>query len=183
LNDEIILIERARILRDSNAFSSLVKIHQSKIRGFLLRLCKHYDVADDLAQETFLIAFQKLESFDGSGNFSSWLFKISYNCFLQHLRKSKRNTEVMDEFIREYELLQENYDSISTVQLDLERAMSQLKPGEAAAISLCHTFGLSHGEAAEVLQSPIGTVKTNIGRGKEKLRKLLNHNNEMSVVS
>ncbi len=150
-----------------------MKLHQGKIRAFLVRLCKNFDRTDDLAQETFLLAYRKLNDYTGIGSFSSWLFKIAYNCFLQDQRARNRRLEVMDNYQQQFELAEDRYDSISPAQVDLERAMTHLNSGEIASISLCYGYGLSHTEASDILQIPLGTVKTNILRGKDKLRELL----------
>ncbi|MCH7816959.1 MAG: RNA polymerase sigma factor [Proteobacteria bacterium] len=107
------------------------------------------------------------------GNFSAWLFRIAYNCFLQQHRSANRRTEVTEDFAQQYEVLTEKYDSISTAQIDLEQAMSQLNENEVAVITLCYSFGYSHSEVADILNIPLGTVKSNINRGKHKLRQLL----------
>lgn len=174
MNTERSLILRTLTHHDNDAFSSLVKKHQSKIRAFLFRLCKQYDVADDLAQETFITAFRKLDTYKGTGDFCGWLFRIAYNNFLLHCRSVNRRTEVTADFIKQSEVLAERYESISSEQIDLEQAMSQLNSDEIASISLCHSFGYSHQEVSNILKMPLGTVKSNINRGKTKLRKILN---------
>lgn len=170
---ENLLIRRALTQHDNAAFSSLVEMHQGKIRSFLLRLSKQHDIADDLAQETFITAFRKLKSYQGTGSFSGWLFRIAYNCFLQYCRSLNRRAEITDEYIGQLEVLTERYDSISSDQIDMEQAIAQLKQDEIAAISLCHSFGYSHQEVSDILKMPLGTVKSNISRGKSKLGKLL----------
>lgn len=148
-------------------------MHQGKIRSYLVRLCKNYDLADDIAQETFLTAFRKLPSYKGEGNFSGWLFRIAHNCFLQHLRKAKRRIEITDQYGTQQELQTEQYAAISTEQMDLEQALVQLNPDEIATIALCHSYGFSHGEVSDILDMPLGSVKSNISRGKTKLREIL----------
>lgn len=170
---ENLLIHKALAQQDNVAFSSLVEMHQGKIRAFLVRLSKQHDIADDLAQETFITAFRKLKSYRGTGSFSGWLFRIAYNCFLQHCRSLNRRADITDEYISQTEVLSERYDSISSDQIDMEQAMAQLKQDEIATISLCHSFGYSHQEVSNILKMPLGTVKSNISRGKIKLHKLL----------
>lgn len=170
---EAVLLYRAQILGDVTAFSNLVRIHQSAIRSFLIRLCKNYDLADDIAQDAFIIAFKKLKTYHGRGKFVGWLMKIAYNCFLQRLRKHKRDVKIMAEYATITDIDSAYYDDITPEQIDLEQAMLKLTLDESAAITLCHSFGFSHTEVAGILQSPLGTVKSNISRGKLKLRKLL----------
>lgn len=180
---ESLLILRAVARRDDEAFSSLVRMHQGKIRAYLLRLCKDHDLADDMAQETFLTAFRKLQSFKGTGNFSGWLFSIAHNSFLQHLRRSKRRTEVTEDFGRQQEILTDYYEEISAEQMDLEQALRQLNPDETSTISLCHSFGFSHQEASDILGMPLGSVKSNISRGKSKLKQLLATSKDLEEAS
>lgn len=158
-------------------------MHQGKIRSYLRRLCKNHDLADDMAQETFLTAFRKLQSYKGEGNFSGWLFRIAHNCFLQHIRKSKRRIEITDQYGTQQELQTDQYDSISTQQMDLEQALTQLNPDETATITLCHSYGFSHQEAAGILDMPLGSVKSNISRGKVKLKELLTKTNGLEKAS
>lgn len=173
MNDEATLIRRSLTLGDEAAFSSLVKLHQGKVRAFLVRLCRNYDLADDLAQDTFVNAFRKLKSYQGTGSFSGWLYRIAYFNFLQHQRRQKRRNEVTEDYSQQDQVLSNRYDSISTEQMDMEKALAQLKPDETAAITLCHSFGYSHQEVADILKMPLGTVKSNISRGKTKLRDIM----------
>jgi RNA polymerase sigma-70 factor (ECF subfamily) len=183
LTSESALIFKALTRHDNNAFSALVRMHQGKIRAYLVRLCKNYDLADDIAQETFLTAFRKLQSYKGEGNFSGWLFRIAHNCFLQHIRRTKRRTEITEKFGTEQELQTTQYDSLSTGQMDLEQALTQLNPDETSTITLCHSYGFSHQEVSDILDMPLGSVKSNISRGKVKLRKILTNTNALEKAS
>lgn len=175
MKDEQKLIQLAQSLGDDDAFSALVKIYQSKIRIFLVRLCKNYDIADDLAQDTFIAAHKKLSTYQEEGKFQAWLFRIAYNCFLMQHRKSSRHKEILDTYEAEYKVLTDKYDSLKTNQLDIEQAMSRLGYKESAAISLCFSFGYSHKEASVILDLPVGTIKSNIRRGKSEMLKFLTH--------
>ncbi len=172
---EVSLILRAQSGRDDQAFSRLVSMYQAKVRGFLLRLCRRHSLADDLAQDTFLIAYQKLRTYQGSGEFGAWLCSIAYRCFLQHYRKQQRQQEIQQEFAGDQSVQADFYESMSGAQRDLENAMRQLSEAEAAAITLCHSYGYSHSEVAGILELPLGTIKSHINRGKEKLRQLLSN--------
>ncbi len=161
------------MLRDTSAFSSLVAMHQGKVRGFLLRLTHDYDSMNDLAQETFITAFKKISQFKGDQSMAGWLMKIAFNQYLQSQRKKSRQQEIGEQLKAIAEVHTSFYEPVSAEQLDLEAAMTNLNSQQAAAITLCHSYGFSHREAAEILQIPVGTVKTNILRGKENLVKLL----------
>lgn len=166
-------LARLLISRDADTFAELIAESQSRVRTFLVRLCRDYDLADDLAQETYLTAYQKLAGFKGSGSFEGWLCKIAYNRFLQHKRDEKRKQEVLLQYGEVLEVESKRYESISDLQLDLEKAFSVLNHAEAAAITLCHSFGFSHQEVAAILEVPLGTAKSQIKRGKEKLKEKL----------
>jgi RNA polymerase sigma-70 factor, ECF subfamily len=183
LNEEQLLIRRTVSLHDREAFTSLVKMHQGRVRAFLVRLSKQYDIADDISQETFITAYKKLGSYQGKGDFIGWLMQIAYRCFLQHRRNNSRREQVTEEYGRQFDIQAERYESISAEQLDLEKAMALLTEDEAATITLCHGFGYSHQEVSTILSMPLGTVKTHINRGKIKLREALALKTELEKAS
>ena len=162
------LVQRARA-GDAAAFGLLVRQHRSKVRGFLRRLTRgDAALADDLAQETFLEAHRKLDQFRGEGSFGAWLCGIAWSRFLMERRKRREEPlEAPDE------TASVDTSSASLARLDLEKAMAQLAPPERAALTLCYAFGHSHGEAAEILNLPLGTIKSHVLRGREKLKALL----------
>jgi RNA polymerase sigma-70 factor (ECF subfamily) len=165
----------ARVLsgEDHHAFAELVRRYQSPVRAFLARMARgDVHLADDLAQETFLKAWRKLHTYRGSARFSTWLFGIAFNEFRSVARQRK---ELALEDIEESspEAVPLAADSRSGLRLDLTEALKQLSSNEQAVIVLCCQNGLSHEEAAEVLDCPLGTVKTNVLRGKEKLKRRL----------
>ena len=166
-------IVRARAGADNAAFGRLVELHQSRVRGFLRRLCHNGAEADDLAQETFLIAYKKLSTYNASGEFGGWLCSIAYRCFLQHQRGKKRKGEIDVQFAATQEFESDRYYAISAEQIDLERAMQHIEQHEAAAITLNLTLGFSHSEVADIMQLPLGTVKSHINRGLQKLRAII----------
>ena len=127
--------------------------------------------ADDLAQETFVKAWRKLESFRSQAAFVTWLFGIALN---EYRSAARRPREVLEADREDNSRLEGTSPPVeSDLRLDLEEAMKSLEPDERAAILLCGQQGLSHEEATRVLQCPLGTVKTHILRAREKLRKKL----------
>jgi RNA polymerase sigma-70 factor (ECF subfamily) len=167
------LIARALSLEDQNAFGELVRRYQSPVRGFLTRMTRgDSHLADDLTQETFLKAWQKLKSFRGESRFSTWLFGIAFNEFRGEARRRKEFS-LDDAAESPEEPAQASAAAGSNLRLDLTEAMKVLNSGERAAVVLCCQNGLSHEEAAQVLECPLGTVKTNVLRGREKLRRRL----------
>ena len=91
------LLARVIIDEDQQAFEELVKKYQSPLRGFFRKMCGDVELADDLAQETFLKAYRGLRSYQGQSQFLTWLFAIAKNVFYEHLRKSDSFTEELPE--------------------------------------------------------------------------------------
>ncbi|RQO54811.1 RNA polymerase subunit sigma-24 [Paucibacter sp. KBW04] len=141
--------------------------HQGMVRAQLRRLLQgDAAAADDLAQETFLLAWRKLEQFRGEARFSSWLYRIAYTCFLQSRRGPVRHEALEGEAEAQLPAPAQPLE----LKLDLERAVQRLSAPEQAVLLHCVQLGLSHEEAAEVLTMPLGTVKTHAMRGKAKLK-------------
>ena len=167
------LIARVLLADDQNAFGELVRRHQSPVRAFLRTLLRgDAHLADDLAQQTFLCAWRKLDTFRGEGKFSTWLMGIAANQFRMEARK-RRELLLDDLSTPPTEPEIPAGSGASNLRLDLDAAMKVLTSAERAAIVLCCQNELTHDEAARVLDCPLGTVKTNVLRGREKLRKRL----------
>ena len=165
------LLARVLLHEDQNAFSELVRRHQSAVRGLLRQLTRSdLALADDLAQETFIRAYKNIRSFRGEAKFSTWLYRIAYNCFREEARKRKELVGI-DETQLEAEHDPGTVDP--ALRQDLAQALQLLPLHERTAVLLCCQNGLSHDEAARVLEIPLGTVKTNVLRGREKLKKTL----------
>jgi RNA polymerase sigma-70 factor (ECF subfamily) len=164
------LVARALLAGDRRAFEQLMRRHQGMVRAQLRRLLNgDHARADDLAQETFLLAWRKLDQFRGDARFSTWLYRIAYTCFLQaHRKKPWSSGGVTD-----VETEQKPPLETMNLRLDIERAMQHLSAAEQTILLHCAQLGLSHSEAAYVLAMPVGTVKSHATRGKEKLRTLL----------
>jgi RNA polymerase sigma-70 factor, ECF subfamily len=167
------LIARVLSVEDHNAFAELVRRYQSPVRAFLTRMTRgDTHLADDLAQETFLKAWRKLNTYSGTAQFSTWLFGIAVNEF-RTVARQRKELAVDDVDEVPTETPQPPVGSQSGLRLDLTEALKRLHFGERAAVLLCCQNGLSHEEAAQALDCPLGTVKTNVLRGKEKLKRWL----------
>lgn len=172
------LIARVVVSDDRHAFSELVRRHQSSVRATLRKLSGgNTALADDLAQETFLLAYRNLKSFRQDAKFSTWLYRIAYNAFLGDARRIKELSmpDDMDADALSPAGMEEKEQPArqAALRIDLERAMSVLSDAEKAAIVQCYHNDLSHEEAAEVLGCPVGTVKTHVLRAKQKLKSRL----------
>ena len=175
------LIARVVVQDDRHAFSELVRRHQSAVRATLRRLTAgNAALADDLAQDTFMLAYRNLKSFRQEAQFSTWLYRIATNAFLADARKRKEellgDRDVADGDDADAPRPGEgggDHARGATLKIDMERALAILSAGERAAIVQCYHNDLSHEEAAYVLNCPVGTVKTHILRAKQKLRSRL----------
>ena len=165
------LVARVLLDDDHHAFAELVRNHQSSVRGLLRHLTRtDVALADDLAQETFLRVYKNLLSFRGEARFSTWLYRIAYNCFREEARKRKELVGIDEERLQTE---QDPQTVDPALRHDLMHALSLLPLSERSAVLLCCQNGLSHDEAARVLDIPLGTVKTNVLRGREKLKRTL----------
>lgn len=154
---------------DREAFARLVRRHQSMVRSVLRRLARgDHGLADDLAQETFLLAWRNIRAFRYDARFSTWLYRIALNAWLSHARK--RREVLLDDPDDAPEAPPPAQGIATAERIDLERALAGLPDGERAAIAACYYADLTHEEAAEVLGIPLGTVKTHILRAKARLR-------------
>ncbi|WP_421791339.1 RNA polymerase sigma factor [Hyphobacterium sp.] len=154
--------------KDGSAFGELVRRHQGVVRGLMQRMCGNHALADDLAQEAFIKAYNKIESFTGKGSFRAWLCRIAYNEFLMSARKRKATEKAMERFKPEVDDVEAPRDMGSVV--DLDRGLKTLKEDERVCVTLCYAAGMSHAEAAEATGMPLGTVKSHVNRGREKLK-------------
>lgn len=151
---------------DRRAFGELVRRHGSAVRGLLRRMGAEPSLADDLAQDAFLAAFERIVEFRGEGTFVGWVRKIAARLYVRRWRKERR-LEPLDE--RREEEGGEG-EGFTVSRIDLDEALKTLSASERMCISLCYGAGLSHAEAAEALNAPLGTVKSHVKRGLDKLR-------------
>jgi RNA polymerase sigma-70 factor (ECF subfamily) len=165
------LIGRVLSSDDRSAFGELVLRHQSPVRRFLRQLSGgNAALADDLAQETFVRAYRGLGRFRGDATFLTWILGIAHN---QYRNDRRRRQEVAWEPDTMPEPSEPGHARASDLQNDLSSAMKTLDPDEQLALHLFYHQGLTHPEISTVAGWPLGTVKTHIARGREKLRNLL----------
>lgn len=157
------------MLGDDNAFEELVRRRQGAIRRLMHQLSGDQAVADDFAQEAFLRAWQKLRTLRAPGAFGGWLRQIAVNVFLQHIRRTGLETQGSVE-AESYSL---DHTADPSARIDLQKALGGLKPVERLCVVLSHGERMSHGEICSATGLPLGTVKSHISRGSERLRKFL----------
>lgn len=162
----------AQVIAGSNdrAFERLVRKYQSPIRRFFLNQTTGDDMlSDDLAQETFILAYRKIQTFHQLSSFRTWLFSIAYHVWLSHIRQMKVTAELNEEVTEERF---EQHQS-TEIRLDLASAMQVLTDIERSCITLFYIEDLSADKVADITELPIGTVKSHIHRGKTKLAQYL----------
>jgi len=158
-----------------DAFGELVRRHGSAVRGLLRRMGAEPATADDVAQDAFLAAFEQITDFRGEGAFQGWVKRIAARLYVRHWRK----TAHIDLHAETPEPDAAHHDSEggsshqAALRIDLDEALKSLSEEERICVSLCYGGGLSHAEAAEALNSPLGTVKSHVKRGLDKLRRRL----------
>jgi RNA polymerase sigma-70 factor (ECF subfamily) len=146
------------------AFGELVRRHGSAVRALVRRMGADPHLADDLAQDAFLAAFEQITEFRGDGTFQAWVKRIAARAYVKRWRREAR-MELMAETPEVEDLAPAAGDLI-----DLDEALHSLSAPERVCVSLCYGAGLSHSEAAAALNAPLGTVKSHVKRGMDKLR-------------
>jgi RNA polymerase sigma factor (sigma-70 family) len=152
---------------ERRAFGELARRHGSAVRYLLRRMGAQAAEADDVAQDAFLAAFERIAEFRGEGTFVAWVKKIAARLYLRRLQRERRLSALAADGPDE-EVAVERADEDR--RIDLDEALKALGPAERLCVSMCFGAGLSHQEAAEALNLPLGTVKSHVKRGLEKLR-------------
>jgi RNA polymerase sigma factor (sigma-70 family) len=149
---------------DRAAFGELVRRHGSAVRALLRRMGADDHLADDLAQDAFMAAFEQITDFRGDGTFQAWVKRIAARAYVRRWRRAAR-----EQLMAEVPEREQAPTDMSAV-IDLDGALASLTPAERMCVSLCYGAGLSHSEAAIALNAPLGTVKSHVKRGVDKLR-------------
>ena len=149
-------------------FISLVRAEQEPLRRFLLALCGGDSaLADDVAQDALVRAYVASGSFLGLSKFSTWLFRIAYNCYIDHCRKAKPDEAPVDDALN---LPAEDASDAAFRYQQLYQALDRLPEKEKAAISLFYFEDRSIKEIAAILGIPQGTVKYHLSMGRTHLK-------------
>ena len=160
------LIALVLLNNDHKAYEKLVLKYQSDVRGILIKLTNgNKAIADDLAQDVFIRAYKYLRTFKATSGFSTWLYRISYNVFIDYTKSL-----IKTDNIEGYDCISEDHKDVGS-EIDMQNALKILKVNEKAVILLHYDKGYSHIEIAKIIDMPLGTVKTNLLRAKEKLKK------------
>lgn len=165
------LVEAARA-GSPVAFGRLVDAHQRAVRAFLRRACGDAAEADDLAQDTFITAWETIGRFRGDSSVRSWLIGIAWRK-LQGARRSWFRRRRRDGDYGAVQALEQPRGVDATDRIALARALAGLPLEQRASVALCLGGNFSHAEAAEALGLPLGTVKSHVNRGRARLLECL----------
>ena len=166
----------------TEAFSRLVLLHQSRVRAFVSRFVREDDVADDLAQEVFIIAFRSLKDWRPEGAFAAWLFVIARNRTLEYLRTERRRRSRETSVFRaaQSQWMEERLDGMSGREGTEEKRMAALSeclkslpPHNASLVREVYFQRRSPGEVARVLGRTQGVMRITLLRIRQSLRRCM----------
>jgi RNA polymerase sigma-70 factor (ECF subfamily) len=167
---------------DTDAFAALMHAHEDRVFAVCLRMLRDREAALDAVQETFITVFRKADRFRGEAAFGTWLYRVAMNTCYDQLRKRKRHDAVP---------LPDDNDpadagatgQIEAIELrpDLEAALDAIPPEFRAAVVLVDIEGLPLDQVAELLEVPVGTVKSRVFRGRRLLAKILGNLSEATA--
>ncbi|RFU61021.1 RNA polymerase sigma factor SigW [Peribacillus glennii] len=185
--EAIVKLRIKQVLKgDQNAFAEIVELYKDKVFQICYRMLGNRHEAEDLAQEAFVRAYVNIHSFNITMKFSTWLYRIATNLCIDRLRKKKPDfyldaevagTEGLDMYSQipaDTALPEDEVESMElqeTIQAQIEKLPEKYR----APIVLKYIEELSLKEISEILDLPVGTVKTRIHRGREALRNQLRH--------
>lgn len=172
------------------AYRELLGRYQRPVFSLVYRMVRDRELAEDIAQETFVKVFNHLANYNPKYKFSSWIFKIASNLAIDHLRKKEpkmvsldgsRNATTSDEMeatritVESKDENPEEFLEAKQLGAEIELAIGELRPEYRTAILLRHVEGRAYEEIAEIMDVPLGTVKTYIHRARGELRGTLAH--------
>lgn len=165
---------------DQDAFALLVQRHQRRVFNLVFRMLQNYEEANEVTQETFLAAWQGLPAFRGAARFSTWLYRIAYNCSLKQLEQRKRDRALQDAMQAEHILEQVDSEERAHAVLEahdyqevVREHLSMLPAKYRVVLVLRHLQDMTYEEMAEILTMPIGTIKTHLFRARNLLKERL----------
>ncbi len=166
------IVERAQA-GDLGAFEELYRRHVGRIYALCLRMCGNAREAEELTQDAFVRAWEKLGSFRGGSAFSSWLHRLAVNVVLASWRARGRHRERVVAIADVQGAVDPEHDPKPRLALDLESAISRLPAGARTVFVLHDVEGYRHRDIAELTGLAVGTSKTQLHRARRLLRKAL----------
>src|SRR5256714_2431299 len=174
--DDVALVSACQV-GDQDAFALLVQRHQRFVFNLVFRMLGHYEEADEVTQETFLAAWQGLPGFRGEARFSTWLYRIAYNCALKQLEQRKRDRAIQLEVQAEQIVFSTSREQRIDAELEararqalVHEHLANLPAKYRIVLVLRHLQDMTYEEMAEILTMPIGTIKTHLFRARNLLK-------------
>ena len=184
--------EVVRAARDGQerAYRELIRRYERPIFSLIYRMVRDRELAEDLAQETFVKALNAIDSYRPEFKFSSWIFKIANNAAIDHLRRRELDTLSLEgardattpdraeaTALQIKDKGESPLEEMESRELGsaIELAIGKLRPEYRSCILLRHVDDRSYEEIAEIMNLPLGTVKTYIHRARNELRIMLGH--------
>lgn len=189
-NEDLMLIDRARD-GDRSAFDQLVLKYEARAYQYAFRLTRDPEQAGDVVSDAFLRVYSALKNFRGQSAFSTWLYRIVTNCFLDRKKRDKDSNNVSldssvnigdGEVERQYE---DDSDGPAEIaernarETAIQDALGSMPEYQRAMLIMYHVEGLSYEEISDALDLPIGTVKSRLNRARVALREQLSQNSEL----
>ncbi|WP_109830997.1 RNA polymerase sigma factor [Reichenbachiella versicolor] len=166
-----------QVLRGNHqAFAALIDRHKGLVYSICLKVCKNAETAEEIAQDTFLKAFQKLDTFKSESKFSTWLYRIAYNLSLNTIKKSRIQTDDIDEHqsVGESDLPDGFFALKQEEQRGyLRQALDRLNERYALVLSLYYLEEMSVKEVAVIMTEKESNVKVHLNRARKALNKVL----------
>ena len=184
LNDSDLI--KKTLKGDDHSFSLLVDKHKDFVFSMAVRILQNEQLAEEVAQDSFLNAYKALKSFEGKSKFSTWLYRITYNVALNALKKENRNRVFFSDQEPEEYMSYSISNQINDSTLDdverndmgdiVRECIAKLPSKFASILTMYHLNQMKYDEISELMRLPIGTVKSHIHRGRVMLRKLILEN-------
>ena len=175
MNEEKLISRAAK--GDASAFNELLGMHEKKMYAVCLRMCANNEDAQDCLQEAMLRIFRSISGFKGQSSFSTWVYRVTMNTCLDELRKKKNKQSTSLDGLLETGWspsndsdTPEHHAIAKEKRVAIRSAISELPDDMRAAVVLRDIQGFSYDEISEILSINVGTIKSRISRGREKLR-------------
>ena len=178
-NDDVVLIQRI-LAGDETAFAILVRKYQKQVHTLVWRKIRDFHIAEDITQETFLQAYQKLETLEDPTRFPRWLYVIADRLCIAWLRKNQRQTEPLEEAdlsgieTEAYSrfVATEHAEIFAEARRDLvEKLLAKLKENNRTVITLHYLEGMTYAEIVNFLGVPENTIRSRLRRARQQLKK------------
>lgn len=191
--DDQLLISRSQ-QGDRNAFDDLISKHEQRAYQFAYRLTNNGDEASDIVADAFIRVYNALPNFRGQSAFTTWLYRILTNCYLDHRKRdrSRYHASLEANLQTEQGEVERQVEDVADGPVELaerdareiavQRALRKMPDYQRAMLVMYHVEQLSYEEIAEVQDLPIGTVKSRLNRARISLREILAKDEELFVI-